>query len=88
MSASSEAVCVLQGETGTGKELFARAIHYLSERKPRPFVAVNCGAIQDALFENEMFGHVRGAYMDARSERQGLARNSRAVPSPRLRGEG
>ena len=70
--ANSDAVCLLQGETGTGKELFARAIHYLSERKRRPFVPVNCGAIQDTLFENEMFGHVRGAFTDAREERQGL----------------
>jgi len=70
--ASSDAVCLLQGETGTGKELFARAIHYLSDRKRRPFVPVNCGAIQDSLFENEMFGHVRGAFTDAREERQGL----------------
>jgi len=72
LMAGSEAVCLLQGETGTGKELFARAIHYLGERKHRPFVAVNCGAIQDSLFENELFGHVRGAYTDARNERQGL----------------
>jgi DNA-binding NtrC family response regulator len=70
--ASADAVCLLQGETGTGKELFARAIHYLSERKRRPFVPVNCGAIQDTLFENEMFGHARGAFTDARDERQGL----------------
>lgn len=70
--ADSGAICLLQGETGTGKELFARAIHYLSARKRRPFVPVNCGAIADSLFENEMFGHVRGAYTDARDERQGL----------------
>ena len=72
LMAGSEAVCLLQGETGTGKELFARAIHYLGERKHRPFVPVNCGAIQDSLFENELFGHVRGAYTDARNERHGL----------------
>jgi len=70
--AQTEATCLLLGETGTGKELFARAIHYLSPRKHLPFVPVNCGAIPDALFENEIFGHVRGAYTDARSEETGL----------------
>ena len=70
--AQSTATCLLQGETGTGKELFARAIHYMGERKHRPFVPVNCGAIPDPLFENEMFGHVRGAYTDARQTQPGL----------------
>ena len=70
--ADSDATCLLQGETGTGKELFARAIHYLGPRRPRPFVPVNCGAIPDQLFENEVFGHARGAYTDARSEERGL----------------
>ncbi len=72
LMARSDATCLLQGETGTGKELFARAIHYMGERKHRPFVPVNCGAIPDPLFENEMFGHVRGAYTDARNTQQGL----------------
>jgi two-component system, NtrC family, response regulator GlrR len=72
LMAQSDATCLLQGETGTGKELFARAIHYLGQRKHRPFVPVNCGAIPDSLFENEMFGHVRGAYTDARNSQLGL----------------
>lgn len=72
LMAQSNATCLLQGETGTGKELFARAIHYMGERKHRPFVPVNCGAIPDSLFENEMFGHVRGAYTDARQTQPGL----------------
>lgn len=72
MIASTDATCLLLGETGTGKELFARAIHYLSDRKGGPFVPVNCGAIPDNLFENELFGHRRGAYTDARSNEVGL----------------
>jgi len=70
--AETDATCLLLGETGTGKELFARAIHYLSLRKHGPFVPVNCGAIPDHLFENELFGHRRGAYTDARSNESGL----------------
>jgi transcriptional regulator with PAS, ATPase and Fis domain len=70
--AETDATCLLTGETGTGKELFARAIHYLSSRKHGPFVPVNCGAIPDHLFENELFGHRRGAYTDAQSNESGL----------------
>lgn len=70
--AETDAVCLLQGETGTGKELFARAMHYLSARKDYPFVPVNCGAVPDQLFENELFGHSRGAYTDASQEQRGL----------------
>lgn len=70
--AETEATCLLQGETGTGKELFARAMHYLSARRDFPFVPVNCGAVPDQLFENELFGHARGAYTDASQEQKGL----------------
>jgi DNA-binding NtrC family response regulator len=70
--ASTDVTCILTGETGTGKELFARAIHYLSARKNGPFVPLNCGAVPDQLFENELFGHVKGAYTDARSNELGL----------------
>ncbi len=70
--AASDAPCLLLGETGTGKELFARAMHYLSPCSDNPFVPLNCGAIADHLFENELFGHAKGAYTDARSQESGL----------------
>jgi DNA-binding NtrC family response regulator len=70
--AESDATCLLLGETGTGKELFARALHYLSARAKCPFVPINCGAIAEHLFENELFGHAQGAYTDARSKESGL----------------
>ena len=62
----------IDGETGTGKELVARAIHYLSTRKGNPFVAANCGAFPDQLIENELYGHDKGAYTDAREPRDGI----------------
>lgn len=63
---------LITGETGTGKELCARAIHHLSSRRNHPFIPVDCGALPDYLFENELFGHARGAYTDAHTDQKGL----------------
>jgi len=70
--AACDATVLIRGETGTGKELAARAIHYLGARYEYPFIPVNCGAIPDNLMENELFGHARGAFTDAREPRAGV----------------
>ena len=71
--AASEATTILiQGESGTGKDLVAKAIHYRSSRAERPFVAINCSAIPETLIEAELFGHEKGAFTDAKAMKKGL----------------
>jgi len=69
---SDVAAILLQGETGTGKDLFARAIHYASERANKPYLAINCAALPATLIESELFGYEKGAFTDAKQRKEGL----------------
>lgn len=71
-AANSESNILLEGETGTGKELFAEYIHKNSARKDKPFVAINCASLPDQLMESELFGYEKGAFTDAKTSKQGL----------------
>jgi transcriptional regulator with PAS, ATPase and Fis domain len=72
VAASPASTVLLRGESGTGKDLAAKTIHYNSDRSPKPFMNITCSALPDALLESELFGHERGAFTDARERKQGL----------------
>ena len=72
VAASEASTILIQGESGTGKDLIAKAIHYKSSRRDKPFVAINCSAIPETLMEAELFGHERGAFTDAKAMKKGL----------------
>jgi transcriptional regulator with PAS, ATPase and Fis domain len=71
-SAMTDSSILIEGETGTGKELFAEFIHKNSGQKRKPFVVINCASLPDQLIESELFGHEKGAFTDAKSTKQGL----------------
>jgi len=69
--AESESTVLLQGPSGSGKELFARAVHNLSPRKDKPYIVINCGTLPSNLFESELFGYIKGAFTDAKRDKPG-----------------
>jgi two-component system response regulator AtoC len=73
IAASEASIVLIQGESGTGKDILAHAIHHLSRRKDAPFLIINCSAIPENLLESELFGHEKGAFTDAKQQKKGLA---------------
>jgi transcriptional regulator with GAF, ATPase, and Fis domain len=76
VASNNDITVLVQGESGTGKELVARAIHYTGTRAAHPFITVNCGAVPETLMEDELFGHVRGAFTGAHGEKKGVFEES------------
>ena len=72
IAASSATTILLQGESGTGKDLLANAIHYASDRAKKPFMNITCSALPETLLETELFGHEKGAFTDAKASKKGL----------------
>ena len=72
VSVSEATTILLEGESGTGKDLVAKTLHYQSTRQAEPFIAINCAAIPDSLLESELFGYEKGAFTDARSQKRGI----------------
>ena len=83
--AESDSTVLVEGDTGTGKELMARALHELSWRKNEPFVAINCGALPDSLLESELFGYKAGAFTNADKDKPGLFQAAVRAPSSSTR---
>ena len=83
--AKTNSTVLITGESGTGKDLVARAVHYNSLRRDRPFVALNCGGLPETLLESELFGHMRGASPAPTRTRRGWSKSPSAAPSSSTR---
>src|SRR5947208_16810639 len=79
IAASPASTVLLTGESGTGKDLAAKVLHYASDRASRPFMNITCSALPDTILESELFGHERGAFTDARSQKRGMLDSAEAA---------